>query len=139
MDRSVQARLERLRALRGPYPDRSDARGLFEAQRRSLERTERRLGSAASAWAELCPAGLVGRTAVLSVVRGILTVGVEGAPVRFELDRRLRGGLERELIRRCPVAVRGVRLVPWTPEGPGTAGRGEGSLPGPGRRGGARG
>lgn len=117
MDQRPLTQLERLRELRGPRPERSEASGLFEAQGEDLARRARRIGAAASAWAALCPAELADRTAVLSVTRGVLCVGVEGAPARFELDRRLRAGLERELVRRCPAAIRGVKLVPWTAAG----------------------
>jgi hypothetical protein len=49
---------------------------------------------------------------VRSLVRGVLTVEVKGAPARFELDRALRAGMERELIKACPASLHKVKLIP---------------------------
>lgn len=103
--------IEQLRASR-VRPERQVETGpLFRATADEVKKTSRRLGSAGASWAEMCPPDLIGRTAVEGISRGLLTIRVADAASRFQLDRALREGLERELIRRCPVAVRGIRLV----------------------------
>ena len=77
-----------------------------------LAKLERQLGGAGAAWARTCPATLLESTRVRSLVRGVLTVEVKGAPARFELDRALRAGMERELIKACPASLHKVKLIP---------------------------
>jgi hypothetical protein len=57
------------------------------------------------------PETLRGRTALVGVSRGVLTVKVEDAGTKFELDRFLRSGGEAALVGRVPVGLRRVRLV----------------------------
>ncbi len=51
-----------------------------------------------------------------SVARGLVTIGVEDASTRFELDRLLRAGAERAFIRACAASVRKIRLVAYSPD-----------------------
>ncbi|HVZ93884.1 MAG TPA: DciA family protein [Phycisphaerales bacterium] len=123
MDRTtdVAAAIERLRQSRVKTPPASEASASFSAMGRQLERSSRRLGSIAEAWLEVCPAGLVERTSVKSFVSGTLTIGVRDAATRFELDRVLRTGMERELVRRTPSTLRSVKVVIEAPVDAGTS------------------
>lgn len=107
----LAAELERLRSRRVRRDRAPEAGVLFAAQARELAKQQKRLGGVAGAWAEVCPPELIERTTILSLSRGVLTIGVPDAAARFELDRFLRAGAERELIRLAPATVRTVRLV----------------------------
>jgi hypothetical protein len=104
-------RLDRLRESR-VRPDRAVALGaLVREASDEFRRAARRAGGAGAAWAEACPAALAARTAVDGVSRGVLTIHADDAPTRFEVDRWLRAGGEREVVRRCPATVRKIRVV----------------------------
>lgn len=109
---------DRLTALREARarPTRDAAAGpLFTAAARDLHRLEKKLAGVAEAWEAVCPNHLLERTSILSVSRGVLSIGVADAPARFEIDRLLGAGAKRELIRRCPMTVRRIRLVADAP------------------------
>lgn len=106
-----QRRLDSLRRLRVHEGRDLGVSGLFQRAATSLERTERTLGAASEAWRAVCPSGLLERTCIVSLNRGVLTVGADSAATRYELDRALRAGGERELIRSCRASVRKVRVV----------------------------
>lgn len=109
---------DRLQALREARarPSRDTAAGpLFSAAARDLHRLEKKLAGVAEAWEAVCPSHLLDRTAIISVSRGVLSIGVADAPARFEIDRLLGAGAKRELIRRCPMTVRRIRLVADAP------------------------
>ncbi len=76
-----------------------------------FKRLERKIGGVAGAWAEVCPPDLVKRTMVEGVSRGVLHIRADDAGTRFEIDRWLRSGGERELVKKCPTTVRKVRVV----------------------------
>lgn len=84
---------------------------LFAQAGRDAARDHRRLGNAGDAWAATCPEQLLGRTRIVGLSRGSLTVAVPDAATRFELDRALRSGAERALIGMCSAPVRKVRVV----------------------------
>ncbi len=100
-NRVVEARATRTAPLRE----------LFVQAARDATRDRRRLGNAGDAWAQTCPPDLAGRTAIVGLLRGVLTVSVPDSPTRFELDRALRGGAEKALIGLCTAPVRKVRVV----------------------------
>lgn len=107
----MKLRLEALRKGR-VRPERDGSLGaMFRERAAELEKLEKRLGGIARAWQSVCPPELVGRTSVRSLARGVLTIGVEDASTRFELDRLLRAGAERTFVRACPTTVRKVKLV----------------------------
>lgn len=107
----AQAHLSKLRESRARRERAQPMGGVFADAARLLQRERRRAGGVADVWNALCPPDLAPRTAIRSLRRGVLTIAVEDAPSRFQLDRALRDGLERELIRRCAAPVRRVRLV----------------------------
>lgn len=109
--RPAQSHLAKLRESRVRTERAQPLAGVFSAEARTLERERRRAAGVADVWNALCPPDLVNRTAIRSLRRGLLTIAVEDAPTRFELDRALRAGLEREIVRRCAAPVRRIRLV----------------------------
>lgn len=109
--RSAADRLQRLRDLRGPRERDASAAGMFRAESTRLARLARQVGGVAEAWESVCPPEHAPRTRVVSVARGILTIGVADAPTRYQLERILKAGADREIIRRCPMTVRRIRLV----------------------------
>jgi hypothetical protein len=103
--------LARIRQARvRPAPDLSLA-GMMAAQAREIRRRQRATEGVGEAWDAAVPADLRERSFVEGVSRGVLTVRAANAPTRYELERLLRAGLEREVIRRCSAPVRRVKLV----------------------------
>lgn len=108
-------RIESLRGLRvRPGRDQGVAE-LFRRTASELERAERSIGQASEAWRAVCPSDLLTRTSVVSLNRGVLTVGADSASTRYELDRMLRAGGERAVIRACRASVRKVKVVTAPP------------------------
>ncbi len=107
-------RIEALRRFRATARPEAGAGELFLRAGDDLARAERSLGAASEAWQRVCPPALVARTSIVSLFRGVLTIGVDSAAVRYEVDRMLRAGGERELTRACRTTVRRVKLVAWS-------------------------
>ena len=63
------------------------------------DRTQQRLGAFVDLWEALLPAEVAGRTRVSALRGGVVMVVADSAATAYELDRRLRGGLESELRR----------------------------------------
>ena len=106
LDRFAVVRASRVR------PDRARAMGeTFLEQAQAIKRTRRKHLGCARAWEAVCPEALVGRTSVLGVRSGAMTIGVADHATRYELDRLLRAGGERELVRLAPTTVRRVKLI----------------------------
>ena len=104
-------RLETLRQSRRA-PDAPPAIGaMFQAKAKQLRRLERSLSGVGQAWAELCPPELLQRTCVVRLSRGVLTLGASDSATRFEVDRLLRTGAQRQLVRRCPSTLRKVKVI----------------------------
>ena len=109
--RSAAMRLGKLRETRSRR-ERDDAlASSFQRTARDLARLEKNLAGVAEAWETVCPPARLPRTAIRSVQRGKLTIAVADASTRFELDRLLRAGAKRDLVKGCPMTVRSVRLV----------------------------
>ena len=93
-------------------PERAQAMGeTFQAQAQSLKRSQRKHLGVASAWEAVCPDSLIDRTGIVGIKGGALTIGVADHATKFELDRLLRDGADRELIKLAPTTVRRVKLV----------------------------
>lgn len=105
------AALERLRKWRNkPEP----AWGLgteLAAIGKTIRKQGRTFGAVGGAWAGVVPAGLAARSGLVSLLRGVLTVRVPNASVKYELDGWLRAGGELELIKRCPAGLTRVRSI----------------------------
>ncbi len=110
-ERHVSQQLERIREQRvRSGPDQS-AKALFDATARQYAKLERSLSGAAGAWAEQCPPELLERTSVHKCERGVLEIGVRDSATRYEVDRFLRSGGQRAVIRACPTSIRRIKLV----------------------------
>lgn len=104
-------RLKSLREYR-VFRERTVAVGpMAAALGAEFKQLERRVGGVAGAWGAVCPADLIKRTSVEGVSRGVLTIRADDAGTRFEIDRWLRSGGERELVKKCPTTVRKVKVV----------------------------
>jgi hypothetical protein len=71
-----------------------------EQFKREIAKPYKQLGDLIALWNELLPAEWTQRSRLESLQRGVLTVAVDSSAGFYEIDRRLRGGLERELITR---------------------------------------
>jgi len=116
------AEIESLRLIRNKRDFDHAAQAIFEHESRTLQRMAGHLAAAAEAWNEVCPPSLAAATSLVGMSRGVLTVAVSNASAKYELDRVLRSGAEREFIRRCPMTVRKVRLVAGEPAAGGERG-----------------
>ncbi|MBX3374693.1 MAG: DUF721 domain-containing protein [Phycisphaeraceae bacterium] len=103
--------LARLRRFRGRREPDLGIASIVDRIRTEADRTERRLGAAIDAWVACVPEPLLRRTRVTGYSAGVLTVAVEGAAARFELDRRLRGDLLGHLRSRLRTPLTRVRLT----------------------------
>jgi len=109
--RVVAQRVDRLRGFRNkPPPDLTAARQLDAIAAEARQRV--RAGSAADrAWAEVAPPQLAGLVQEARISRGVMTIKASDAPARYQIDRWLRAGGERQLISRCAASVRRVKVV----------------------------
>jgi len=78
----------------------------------TLGKKVRQLGALAGAWDEVIPEEIAEHTALEGFNRGVLTVIVDSAAHRFQLQTLLDGGLLRALRERFSAAINKVRLVP---------------------------
>ncbi|MEM1212923.1 MAG: hypothetical protein AAGI68_11575 [Planctomycetota bacterium] len=118
MDESVfSARVGRLRERRVWKGKDLTLGGMKKDFEREVARPYRQLAGVAAWWAEHVPGELVGQTRLEGLSREVLRVTVGGAPAMYELDRALREGLERELLRAFAGKVRKVRLSVGVVEG----------------------
>lgn len=80
--------------------------------KREVARPHKQLADLVDLWAQMVPPELVGHTRLLGLARGVLRVAVDSSARLYELDRLLRGGLERELITRHKgAALHRVKLI----------------------------
>lgn len=107
----ARAALDKLREHRTRTPATTNVADAVAIFQRDLARRFKSLGGIASAWNQTIPTKLADRAELISLTRGVLTVRVQDAPARFELDRFLRAGGERELQKRSPVTLKKVKLV----------------------------
>jgi hypothetical protein len=80
--------------------------------KRTLGKRVRQLSQLASVWDEVIPRHIREHTALESYSRGTLTVVVDSAPHRFELQTLLNAGLKSQLQERLACPLDKVRLVP---------------------------
>ncbi len=66
---------------------------------RDVARPYKQLGALVQLWGELVPGELAEHTRLEAVRRGVLQVVVDSSARLYQLDRELRGGLARKLIR----------------------------------------
>lgn len=77
-----------------------------------LSKRFRQLSRLAVIWDEVVPEAIRDHTALESFSRGVLTVLVDSASHRFQLQTLLRGGLQRAIQANFSGAVNKVRLIP---------------------------
>ena len=78
----------------------------------TLAKKVRQLAELSAVWDEVIPEEIASHTALESFNRGTLTVRVDSAPHRFQLQTLLNGGLRRALQARFSGAINRIRLVP---------------------------
>ncbi len=92
--------MERLRQWRA-FRERDVTLGfLKDTFKREVEKPFKQLEGLSELWTELVPAELAAHTRLEALSRGVLRVVVDSAGRHYELDRLLRGGLQRELTQR---------------------------------------
>jgi hypothetical protein len=78
---------------------------------KTLAKRVKQLSAIAQIWDEIIPAEFHDHTALESLHRGTLTVCVDSASRRFQLQRLFNGGLLKDIQARCPQPIQKVRLV----------------------------
>lgn len=102
--------LRNLRAWRNPPQRDLTLSGLAADVEKRFVRPAKQVGELGKLWEELLPGRIVERTALAGFTRGVLTVHVADSATRYELDRLLRGGLERQIKQASRQPVRKVKL-----------------------------
>ncbi len=102
--------IERLRHFRGRREVDSGLGFIVDQFQRQVARPHQQLGQLAEQWQALVPAALAERTRLRSFARGTLSVAVADSATLYQLDRLLRGGLERRLRSAGASALRRVKL-----------------------------
>lgn len=88
------------------------AHPLTMLMKHTLGKRVRQLHELAEIWDAMIPEAIAEHTALESFRRSVLTVMVDSAPHRFQLQTLLQGGLTEVLRQRFGGALRKVRLVP---------------------------
>lgn len=83
----------------------------FASEEVALRKLRRANGGLVEAWASVAPEDLADQVALRGVSAGVATLAVTNASARYQLDRWLRSGGERELIRACRAPIRKVKVV----------------------------
>jgi len=108
--RAADASLNRLRGFR-VRAGRDLSLTDLAAKAREYQRASKGLAGAARAWEAACPANLLARTSIVSLTRGVLTVGVDGSSTRYALDRAMRAGGLQTLRAASRAAITKVKYV----------------------------
>ena len=88
------------------------ARPLAMFMKHTLGRRVKQVGKLVGAWQEVIPAELAEHTCLESFQRGVLTVLVDTAAHRFQLQNLLNAGLIKDLQKRFGGPLNRVKLVP---------------------------
>lgn len=88
------------------------AEPLTVLMKHKLGKRVKQLGQLADLWDDVLPSEIREHTALECFRNGVLTVLVDSAAHRFQLQTLLTGGLMKVLQQRCPGALNKVRLVP---------------------------
>ncbi len=110
MDESQLRRVWENRQPRQRMSPLSDPLGHLMEHR--LAKRVRQIGLVSVVWDECIPDYIRDHTALVSFARGTLTVAVDSAAHRYELQHLLRGGLEGAVRERLPGALNRIKLVP---------------------------
>ena len=105
------AALHRIRSLRvRPDRDLTLTRAL-SGELVALQRLHRANRGLVEAWSSVAPTDLVELVSLRGVASGVATLAVTDASARYQVDRWLRSGGERELIRACRAPVRKIKVI----------------------------
>jgi len=108
---SLQKELDALRSIR-VYKDRDVGIGNdLKKLARGYSRDQKGLGEIAEHWQQLASPGVQESASLRSFARGVLAIDVPDASVKYMLDRELRSGLQRSLIRAAGASLRSVRVA----------------------------
>jgi len=113
--------VDKIRSLRVRPPRDFSLSFMADQFKRDVAKPFKQLGSLVELWNELLPADVAAGTRLEALQRGVLTVAVDSSARLYDLDRRLRGGLEQQLLTRHKgAAFRKVKLKVdakgWAPE-----------------------
>ena len=89
--------LLKLQEWRGRREPETDIGPLIAQRAVEARRAERRLGSFVDLWEGVIPGELACHTRVTSLRSGVAYVTVDSSSTGYEIDRRLREGLEHQL------------------------------------------
>ncbi len=78
----------------------------------TLAKRAKQLGQLSEIWDEVVPEEIAEHTALEGFHRSVLTVMVDSAPHRYQLQTLLAGGLTKEIQSRFPGALNKIRLIP---------------------------
>lgn len=105
------AHLRKLRQYRVPKEQDLSLDFLKQQFQRDVAKPYKQLGAVAVIWQQLVPAELAAHTRLEGLSRGVLRVTVDSSAHLYELDRLLRAGLERDIIRKhAGAALRKIKL-----------------------------
>ncbi len=108
---AVAERIERVRRQR-VRPDRATTlTNDFQIMSRGLRRDRGRIAGVAEAYLTLCPPALAARTSLRGLNRGVLTIAADDSSARFDLDRWLRNGGERDIITTSRAGIARIKVV----------------------------
>ncbi|MCE5327615.1 MAG: DUF721 domain-containing protein [Planctomycetaceae bacterium] len=85
---------------------------LATLMKRTLSRRYSQFGALAKLWDEMIPQSIAAHTALESFSRGVLTVMVDSAAHRFQLQTLLSGGVTKAIQSRFGGALNKIRLIP---------------------------
>jgi predicted nucleic acid-binding Zn ribbon protein len=97
---------------RGKYRVVPLAEPLGVLMKHKLARRVKQFGQLGDIWDEVLPAELREHTALESLHRGTLTVAIDSTARRFQLQKLLAGGLQKEIQSRFHGTLNRIRLVP---------------------------
>jgi hypothetical protein len=103
--------LKALRGFRNPRERDLTIAAAVGVLQREVEKQHRQVDGAGDAWAEVVPAELAARTALVRLARGVLNVRAADSGARFALDRFLRSGGEQALVRASRGKIKRVKLL----------------------------
>jgi hypothetical protein len=103
--------LHRLRQWRNRPQRDLTLSGLGEYVDRTFVKPSKHLGQFVELWEQHVPAEIQPRTALAKFHRGVLTVHVADSATLYDLDRLMRGGLERRIAQQAKTTLRKIRLA----------------------------
>jgi hypothetical protein len=108
--RSPIQQLETLREHRGTRERDASISNVIAGTAQHATRTHRKLGQLIARWEELLPPDLTSHTSLGGLRNGVLHVVVDSSSAAYELDRLLRGGLEKQLQQRFRGSLARIRV-----------------------------